>query len=92
MKWTIDEAWSGKISFKRRGKIGANYEIDGAHSVELATHYNGSGGASFGGAHNWPIVKSQVGFSTGQDNLAAKFAEAQKQFIDDWLERHTNGK
>jgi hypothetical protein len=79
-KWIKDVRRSDP-TWNMNGKIGNNHESDNAHKLEVRHHINGSGPTAFGGAYQWPVVKAQVSFQTGEEDKANAFAEKLRIFI-----------
>ena len=68
-----------KISIER--KVGNNCEVSNAHTVEIHSHFNGSGDDAFGGAREWPHVTAKIGFQVGEERRAIDFARKVTELI-----------
>lgn len=88
MKTTNEEGWnrekrdSGRELWSRDGLLGHNCDMPNAHTVEQHYNYNGSGGAAFGGANQWPVVSCKVSFVVGEEKRAAHLAERLRRLIN----------
>lgn len=56
------------------GLIGNNELIDNAGVIDIGTSINGSGDEAFGGVEEWPTVRAEISFQTGQERRALDFA------------------
>jgi len=91
IKWTpagSSMCGGGKLrkEFAAAGKLGRNYSCSNAHEIQAGYHFNGSGDKAFGGAREWPVVKTVIAFQEGQEKERDAFVEALKTFVSDYFE------
>lgn len=66
--------------------MAGNVTLDDAVVIEAVKNFNGSGGRSFGGAPEWPVVRMQIAFTVEEGSEARdRFAYSLAVFINDYF-------
>jgi len=85
MKWTKEESLYSNIKYTETAptKLGNDCLVNNAIEIVCKTNINGSGDEAFGGAKEWPVIKCEVPFCTGEEEKAQKFYDKLKKFIEE---------
>ncbi len=91
-KKTDDNGWATWIM---GGLVGIKTKVMGACKMRLAMSQNGSGKRAFGGAKQWPYIKLEIDFQTGEedyrDALAEELRKTTEQFFADMVKKGARG-